>query len=264
MPDGTPSVGTSQQSLKEKVAIVTGAGSGIGREMARLLAERGCTVIVVDVIPERVDQVVEEIRNASGKVSGMMIDLSIKAEADRMIDDTLGAFGRVDILCNNAGIMDGVRPAAETPDDVWEKVMAINLYAPFRASRRVIPSMIAHGGGVILNTASIAGFFGGRAGVAYTVSKHGLIGLTRSIAASYGAKGIRCNALVLGAVNTAIGVGSPSPNPLGMETLNKTLATLPRAGDPAEVARFALFLVSSDSSFVNGSCLVADAGWTAF
>ena len=232
--------------------------------MAKLFAERGCTVVVVDVISERVDQVVKELRNASGRVTGKVVDLSIKAEVDKMIDDALKAYGRVDILCNNAGIMDGARPAVETSDDVWEKVLAVNLDAPFRASRRVIPSMIARGGGVILNTSSIAGFFGGRAGAAYTVSKHGLIGLTRSIAASYGAKGIRCNALVLGAVNTAIGVGSSNPSPLGMETLEKTLATLPRAGDPDEVAKFALFLVSSDSSLVNGSCLVADAGWTAF
>lgn len=243
---------------------MTGAGSGIGRAMAKLFAERGCTVVVVDVVPERVDQVVGEIRSSSGRVAGMVIDLSKKVEVDKMIDEALKTFGRIDILCNNAGIMDGAAPAAETPDELWEKVMAINLDAPFRASRKVIPSMIAHGGGVILNTASIAGFFGGRAGVAYTVSKHGLIGLTRSIAASYGAKGIRCNALVLGAVNTAIGVGSQNPSPLGMETLNKTLATLPRPGDPAEVAKFALFLVSSDSSLVNGACLVADAGWTAF
>ena len=257
-------VETHPSSLKDKVAIVTGAGSGVGRAMANLFAEHGCTVIVADVAAERVKLVTDEIRIASGSTSAMVVDLSIKHEVDKMIDDILNAFGNVDILCNNAGIMDGALPAGETTDEVWERVMAINPDAPFRASRKVIPSMIARGSGVILNIASIAGVFGGRAGVAYTVSKHGLVGLTKSIAASYGAKGIRCNATVLGAVNTAIGIGSLTPSPLGMENLDKTLATLPRVGDPAEVARLALFLVSSDSSFLNGSCVIADAGWTAF
>ncbi|MDV3278052.1 MAG: SDR family oxidoreductase [Nitrososphaerales archaeon] len=250
--------------LQGKVAVVTGAGSGIGRAIAQLLADKGCTVMVVDVIPERVDQVVGEIRAAGKNASGLVIDLSIGTEVDRMIESTLSSFGKIDILCNNAGIMDGARPVADTPDEVWERVLAINLNAPFRASRKVIPIMIEHGGGAILNTASIAGIFGARAGVAYTVSKHGLIGLTKSIATSYGAKGIRCNALVLGAVQTAIGIGSTTPNPLGMENLNKTMATLPRVADPAEVARLAVFLVSDDSSYMNGSSVVADAGWTAF
>lgn len=252
------------QVLQGKIAVVTGAGSGVGRAMAKVLADNGCTVVVVDVIPERVDQVVGEIRAAQKNASGMVLDLSVGAEVDRMIESTLSSLGRVDILCNNAGIMDGVRPVADTPDEVWDRVLAINLVAPFRASRKVIPSMIERGGGVILNTASVAGMFGARAGAAYTVSKHGLIGLTKSIATSYGAKGVRCNALVLGAVQTAIGVGSATPNPLGIENLNKTLATLPRAGDPIEVAKLALFLASDDSRYLNGSCVVADAGWVAF
>jgi len=250
--------------LHGKVAVVTGAGSGIGRAIAHLFADKGCTVMVVDVISERVDQVVGEIRAAGRNASGLVIDLSVGTDVDRMIDSTLSSLGRIDILCNNAGIMDGVRPVADMPDEVWERVLAINLNAPFRACRKLIPIMIEHCGGVILNTASIAGIFGARAGVAYTVSKHGLIGLTKSIATSYGAKGIRCNALVLGAVQTAIGIGSATPNSLGMENLNKTIATLPRTGDPIEVARLALFLVSNDSSYLNGSCVVADAGWTAF
>lgn len=250
--------------LQGKFAVVTGAGSGIGRAIAQLLADKGCRVMVVDVIQARVDQVVGEITAGGKHASGLVVDLSIGTEVDRMIDSALSAFGRIDILCNNAGIMDGARPVADTPDDVWERVLAINLIAPFRASRKVIPFMLERGGGVILNTASIAGLFGARAGVAYTVSKHGLIGLTKSTATAYGAKGIRCNAMVLGAVQTAIGIGSATPNALGMENLNKTTATMPRAADPAEVARLALFLVSDDSSFLNGSCVVADAGWTAF
>jgi NAD(P)-dependent dehydrogenase (short-subunit alcohol dehydrogenase family) len=255
---------SSAEILRGKVAVVTGAGSGIGRAIVRLFADRGCMVVAADVVQGRLDQVVGEIRAAGKQASALTVDLSKGTEVDGMIESALSSFGKVDILCNNAGIMDGAAPVADTPDDLWDRVMAINLYAPFRASRKVIPSMIEHGGGVILNTDSVAGFFGARAGAAYTVSKHGLIGLTRSIATSYGAKRIRCNAMVLGAVQTAIGVGSSTPNPLGMENLNKTMATLPRVADPAEIAKVALFLVSDDSTFLNGSCVTADAGWSAY
>jgi len=248
--------------LEDRVGLVTGAGSGVGREMAKLFAERGCKVVVVDVISERVNQVVSEIGTSGGKATGMVLDLSLKSEVERMVEDTFSAHGKIDILCNNAGIMDGVKPVAETSDELWERVLGINLNAPFWASRRVVPIMLKQGSGTILNTASVAGLFGGRAGAAYTVSKHGLIGLTKSIAASYGAKGIRCNAMVLGAIQTAIGVGSKEPSPLGMEVLSKTMALMPRVADPKEIAKLALFLVSDDSSYLNGSCVVADGGWT--
>lgn len=231
--------------------------------MASLFAENGAAVLVADVIQERVNQVVKEAEGKTkAKVAGMVIDLSLKESADKMVDYAESAFGKIDVLCNNAGIMDGVRPVADTTDDVWEKVLDINLNAPFRSSRRVIPSMLKNGGGVIINTASIAGLLGGAAGAAYTVSKHGLIGLTRSIAAHYGTKGIRCNAMVLGAVNTSIGVGSAAPDQKGMEVLTKAMATLPRMGEPTEIAELALFLASSKSSLVNGACVVIDGGWT--
>jgi NAD(P)-dependent dehydrogenase (short-subunit alcohol dehydrogenase family) len=250
--------------LEDRVGLITGAGSGVGREMAKLFAERGCKVVVVDVIPERVNQVVSEIGTSGGKATGMVLDLSLESEVERMVEDSFSAYGKIDILCNNAGIMDGVKPVAETSDELWEGVLNINLNAPFWASRRVIPIMLKQGNGIILNTASVAGVFGGKAGAAYTVSKHGLIGLTKSIAASYGAKGIRCNAMVLGAVQTAIGVGSKEPSPLGMDILNKTAALIPRMAEPKEIAQLALFLASDDSSYLNGSCVVADGGWTIY
>lgn len=251
-------------TLKAKVAVITGAGSGVGKAMAELFSENGSTIEVVDVVPERVRDVVATIKSAGFEASGAVMDLSAKGEPERMIDEAMKSFGRVDILCNNAGIMDGVRPAADTPDEVWEKVMNTNLNAPFRASRRAIPIMLRQGGGVILNTASVAGLFGGMAGAAYTVSKHGLIGLTKSIAAHYGPGGIRCNAMVLGGVKTAIGVGSATPDPLGMGLLTKMASLIPRMAEPREIAELALFLASDKASYVNGSCAVIDGGWTIF
>lgn len=250
--------------LEGKFAVITGAGSGIGRATANVFARNGASVLVVDLLADRVKTVSAEIKAAGGRVTGMTMDLSVKTEVERMVDEALKSFGRVDILFNNAGIMDGVRPVADTTDDVWEKVLSVNLNAPFYASRRVIPSMLKQGGGVIVNTDSVAGLFGGVAGAAYTVSKHGLIGLTRNIAAFYGQKGIRCNCMVLGAVNTNIGVGPGQPNAMGMEHLNKVASMVPRLAEPTEIAELALFLASPKSSYINGSCVVIDGGWTVF
>jgi NAD(P)-dependent dehydrogenase (short-subunit alcohol dehydrogenase family) len=253
-----------QGLLAGKVAVITGAGSGVGRAMANLFARNGCALGIVDVIDERIQEVASELSLLGTKVVRMKSDLSVKEEPEKMIDEMLSSLGKIDVLCNNAGIMDGARPVADTPDDVWEKVMNINLNAPFRASRRALPTMVNQGSGVILNTASIAGLFGGVAGAAYTTSKHALIGLTRSIAAHYGAKGIRCNAMVLGGVNTNIGFGAAQPNPEGAQLLYKVASLMPRTGDPKEVAELALFLVSDKSKFMNGSCVVIDAGWSVF
>lgn len=248
--------------LKDRVSLVTGAGSGVGRAIVNLFSRNGSAVVIVDVVPERVNSVVAEVESAGGKAMGMVVDVSKGAEVDRMVDNALAAFGRIDILCNNAGIMDGANPVADTTDELWDKVMNINLNGPFKASRRAIPSMLKQGKGVIINTASVAGLYGGVAGAAYTVSKHGLVGLTRNIASLYGKKGIRCNAMVLGGVNTAIGVGSNQPNPAGMEHLMKVASLMPRVAEPREIAELALFLASDRSSYMNGSCVLIDDGWT--
>lgn len=232
--------------------------------MAELFARNGCTVFAVDVVPARVDAVVGRIKGAGARASGKVADLSLAEEPEKMIDEALTQYGRVDVLCNNAGIMDAVKPVAETTDELWNRVMAVNLDAPFRASRRVIPAMVKQGGGVVINTASVAGLFGGMAGAAYTTSKHALIGLTKSIAAQYGAKGIRCNAMVLGGVNTNIGLGGGTPDKGGYEHLMKAASMMQRMAEPGEIAELSLFLASAKSSYVNGSCIVIDGGWTVF
>lgn len=250
--------------LQDKVALVTGAGSGIGRAMAELFSNNGCDVAVVDLIPERVNETVSKIVASGGKAQGYIHDLSIAEQVDASIDEVVKKQGKVDILCNNAGIMDGAKPVGETTDEMWKHVMDVNVNAPFRASRKLVPIMLERKSGVILNTSSIAGIFGGRAGVAYTVSKHALMGLTKSIAASYGSQGIRCNAMVCGAVQTAIGLGSKEPSQLGLEMMQKTSQSMPKLANPEEIANLALFLVSDDASYLNGSCVVIDNGWTVY
>lgn len=250
--------------LDHKVALITGAGSGVGEEMARLFSSEGASVVVVDIVQERVDKAVSSIRSKNGTVYGLTLDLTKKEDIEKMINDTVKIFGHVDILCNNAGIMDGFYSLEETDEDWWDKVLGINLKAPFLTTKQVLPHMMNNGGGVILNTASIAGFRGGRAGLAYTVSKHGLIGFTKHVAAFYGDRGIRCNAMSLGAVETNIGVGAKVPSELGMKVFEKTSAGMGKPANPSEIAKIALFLVSKESSYINGSVLVADNGWTVY
>ena len=153
---------------------------------------------------------------------------------------------------------------AETSDELWNRVMDINLKAPFRATRAVIPQMLKQKHGIILNTASVAGLYGGKAGVSYTVSKHGLIGLTKHMAAFYGTQGIRCNAMALGAVKTNIAIGSKQPDDMGLKIIQKTFGAMPEPADAGQIAKIALFLVSEQSEYLNGTVLVADSGWTVY
>lgn len=250
--------------LDHKVAIITGAGSGIGEEMARIFSSEGASVVVVDKVKERVEQSVSHIRARNGTVYGMNLDLEVNQDIEKMVDDTVKIFGHVDILCNNAGIMDGFYSIEETEENMWDKVMNVNLKAPYLATKLALPHMMGNGGGVILNTASVAGLHGGKAGLSYTVSKHGLIGLTKHLASFYGDKGIRSNAMALGAVNTNIGVGASAPSQHGMKVFEKSAAGMGNPGDPADIAKIALFLVSKESTFVNGAVLVADNGWTVY
>lgn len=243
--------------LDGKVAVITGAGSGIGLATARLFAAEGAQVVAVDVSEKGLAQLA-----GIDRVETVVADVANEADVDRMIA-TAERYGHLDILYNNAGVVDRILPVAECTDDVWERVLAINLTGPFYASRRALPGMLGRGKGVILNTASVAGLSGAKAGAAYTVSKHGLIGLTKNIAATYGPQGIRCVAIAPGAVNTGISLGG-EPSTLGMATLTKTMALSTRSAEPIEVARVALFAASDAASFVNGTVLVADGGWLSY
>ncbi len=248
--------------LEGKVALVTGAGSGIGRAIARLFVEEGAQVAATDIQAGGLEALAAEIeslgrRPALTTITGSVAD---QADAEKMVDAALNAYGTLDIVINNAGIMDEFVPLGDLDDALWRRVLAVNLDGPMFISRKALQTMLPKGKGVIVNIASIGGLFGGRSGVSYTVSKHGVIGLTRSVAYHYATKGIRCNAICPGGVATNISVRQP--NPLGYERLQTTLGSAVRTAQPEELARVALFLASDDSSFINGEILVADGGWT--
>lgn len=248
--------------LEGKVALVTGAAMGIGREITKLFVAEGAQVVATDIAASELEKLAQELGDQAGaSLKTIAGDISDRADAERTVETALDAFGTLDILVNNAGIMDDFVPIGDLEDSLWRKVMAVNLDGPMFVSRKAIQTMLAKEHGVIVNVASIGGLFGGRAGVSYTASKHALIGLTRSIAYQYAKKGIRCNVVCPGGVATNIDVRNP--NPLGMERLQTTLPAATRTAEAIELARVVLFLASDDSSFVNGEILVADGGWTA-
>lgn len=249
--------------LKDKVALVTGAASGIGRAIAVRFAREGAAVVATDIVAKALDETVSDITAAGGSAVGRIVDVSREADISAMVEAGLKNFGRIDILCNNAGVLDGVSPVAEVTDELWERVLRINLTGPFLACRKVIPIMLGQGGGTILNIASVAGLFGCRGGAAYVASKHGLVGLTKNIAFMYAHQGIRCNAICPGAVESNIAAGSAF-NEFGSARMGLGLGTMPRIGRPDEIAAVAVLLVSDEGSFVNGAVVPVDGGWAAY
>ena len=244
------------------VALVTGAGSGIGRAVAERLAAAGHHVVVADVNDAGAAETVAGITYVGGSAEAVHLDVSSSAAVDAAIDSLLAAHGHLDVVVNNAGVLDNMGPIHETADAEWQRVLGVNLTGPFNVSRRAVPALIASRGNIV-NIASIAGLTGGRAGTAYTVSKHGLVGLTKSIASMYAADGIRCNAVCPGGVATNIAASSSGISETGYARLGVALGTAVRTGEPAEIAEVVAFLASPAASLVNGAVVVADAGWMA-
>ncbi|QDP39212.1 SDR family oxidoreductase [Radiobacillus deserti] len=249
--------------LKDKVAVVTGAASGMGKEIAKLYAVEGAKVVLADLNIEGVEKVVEEITINGGTATGVKVNVAELADVENMIDTAVNEYGTLDILVNNAGIMDGFEPVGDITDEKWDLLFDINTKGVMRAMRKAIPVFLEKESGVIINTASTGGFSGAHAGATYGASKHAVIGLTKNTGFMYAQKGIRCNAIAPGSVATNISSSMKNVNEFGMSRAGLTHQVSPRVGQPDEIAKAALFLASDESSFVNGTVLTVDGGWTA-
>jgi NAD(P)-dependent dehydrogenase (short-subunit alcohol dehydrogenase family) len=250
--------------LSGKIAVITGAASGMGKATAEMYAAEGAKVVVSDLRVEAAQAVVSDIEARGGTAIAVAANVAKEEDVQQLINTTIEKFGTIDILVNNAGIMDNFVPAAELTDELWERVFAINATGPMRTTRKVLPLFIEKKNGVIVNIASAGGLQGSRAGAAYTASKHAVVGFTKNVGFQYANLGIRCNAIAPGGVNTNIGTTINTPNPFGIERVMAGMNLNPRTGEPEEIAKIALFLASDDASFVNGTVITADAGWTAY
>ncbi|MBC1976815.1 SDR family oxidoreductase [Listeria booriae] len=250
--------------LAGKVAVVTGAASGMGRQIAELYAKEGAKVVVADIQLEEAQKTIDEIKANNGEALAVVANVMKEEDVQAMIDKAVETYGTLDILVNNAGIMDNFVPAGEVTDELWDRVFAINTTGVMRTTRKAISIFEKQGNGVIVNIASAGGLFGSRAGAAYTASKHAVVGFTKNVGFQYANKNIRCNAIAPGAVNTNIGTTLYAPDEFGQERAMIGMGTNPRVGEASEIAKVALFLGSDDSSFVNGTVITADAGWTAY
>ena len=253
-------------------AIVTGAGSGIGRAIALALAARGASVGLIDLLPEGVSELGALIKREGGRSAVAQADVSVWGDVDRAVGALERDLGAVGILVNAAGILDGYAPADELSPQVWERVIAINLSGTFYCAKRVLPGMLARGEGRIVNIGSVASVVGSGGGPAYTASKHGVLGITRQLAITYAERGVTVNAIGPGAIATGLRanstriLGADAPPMRGVggdEAAVRALTPAGRRGTAEEMAACVAFLASVDAAYVTGHLLVADGGWTA-
>lgn len=251
--------------LKDKVIVITGGASGMGKAMVKECINQGAKVVAVDINEDRLSEIASEL--ATANLITLAADISKKETNEKMIDLAVEKFGTLDVLINNAGVLDDYMNAAEMTDEVWDRVMQINLTAPMYATRKAINYFLKNSiKGNVINTGSIGSLYGCRGGGAYVASKHALAGFTKNTAQAYGKEGIRCNLIAPGAVDTNIAesVRQDSMSKRGLDVLMAGMATNIRSGSPEEIANIAVFLASDDSSLINGAIIVADAGWTAY
>lgn len=244
--------------LLNQVALITGAASGIGKAQAELFAREGAKIIAVDIEPTGLKRTVDEIRSAGGDAIGILTDISKENEVKALYKQAAQVFDRIDILCNTAGIFDNLTSIQQTDITLLRKIIGVNIEGTFLMTKHALQSMISNGYGVIVNMASDAGLVGGGGGMAYTMSKHAVIGFTKQLNAELGQFGIRANAIAPGLIRTSmvqdfIVAGSPI-----METFQKIPGR--RSGDPLDVAQASLFLASKDASYIYGDVLTVDGG----
>jgi NAD(P)-dependent dehydrogenase (short-subunit alcohol dehydrogenase family) len=246
--------------LAEKVAIVTGAGSGIGRSIAEFYAREGAKVIVSDVDDKGGQQTVDLIREAGGEASYLHADVSKVEDNKKLVETAVERYGALHIACNNAGIGGDQGPLAEMSPDNWDKVIAVNLSSAFYGMRYQIPAILEAGGGAIVNIASILGQVGFQGAGAYVASKHGMVGLTKNAALEYSEAGVRVNAVGPGFIQTPMIEENLTDEQVDMV---RQLHPIGRLGKPEEVAELVLWLSSDKASFVTGSYYAVDGAYLA-
>jgi NAD(P)-dependent dehydrogenase (short-subunit alcohol dehydrogenase family) len=245
--------------LQGKVALVTGAGSGIGREVAIVYAREGAAVLVSDVNEAGGRETCERITSVKGRASFLRADVSRSDECVALADEAVRVFGRLDVACNNAGIGGAIAPLADQALDGWERVIAVNLSSVFYCMRAQIPRMLERGGGAIVNMASILGAVGFAGSAGYVAAKHGVVGLTQTAALEYSAKGVRVNAVGPGFIDTPLLASMDAAARAALVALHP----IGRLGRSEEVAELALWLSSPAASFVTGAYFAIDGGYLA-
>jgi NAD(P)-dependent dehydrogenase (short-subunit alcohol dehydrogenase family) len=248
-------------SLKNKVALVTGAASGIGRATALAYAQAGASVVVSDVNQDGAQETLARIHAMDGDALMVVADVSKANDCQHLVARTVAHYGRLDVACNNAGIGGELAPLAEYSLEAWNDVIATNLSGVFYGMKYQIPEMVRLGGGTIVNITSILGQVGYAGAPAYTAAKHGVVGLTQSAALDYGRFGVRVNCAAPGFIHTPMIARMESD--AQTRSLITALHPLGRIGQPQEVAELILWLSSPASSFVTGACYPVDGGYLA-
>ena len=249
--------------LANKAIVVTGASSGMGKAIVELFVKEGASVIAVARRSDRLEALAKSLAGEAGKIVPFTGDVSKKEDCEAMIEACVTEFGKLDVLVNNAGVMDNMAAAANFSDEKYQSVMAINVYGPLAAIRKAVNVFLAQGQGGNIITVSSFGAQHQAAGVVYGAAKAAVNAIVRHTAFVYAKDGIRSNAIAPGAIQTEISSSMGMPDTDGYGRIQGVLALTPAMGEGSDIANAALFLASDESSFVNGQILGVDAGWSA-
>ncbi|MBM4445155.1 MAG: SDR family oxidoreductase [Chloroflexi bacterium] len=249
-------------TLDAKVALVTGGSSGIGRAAALAFAREGARVVVSDIVEEGGRETLDMIRKAGGEAIFVKVDVIRAEEVEAMVKRTVETYGRLDCAFNNAGVGGEIATIENSREEVWDRVLAINLKSVWLCMKYEVPQMLSQGGGAIVNTASVAGLIGFPAQAAYVASKHGVIGLTKSAALDHARSGIRVNAICPGVIRTPM-IGRRLDAKPNREAAYIAMEPVGRLGEPQEIAEAVVWLCSDAASFVTGHSMAVDGGLVA-